>query len=124
MAKVKNVETKVKTVKTKTNTDKTKVTTAKKKVIIAKTNIKLVPNLLFLLLLHLLFTTFTVRANAAISYLKFSDQKSEPIDQARHSRVYFRFHPTSLPKHSTDSTLLLSSKTIFRQSTLQAWMAQ
>ena len=122
MAKVKNVETKVKTVKTKTNTDKTKVTTAKKKVIIAKTNIKLVPNLLFLLLL--LFTTFTVRANATISYLKFSDQKSEPINQARHSRVYFRFHPTFLPKHSTDSTLLLSSKTIFRQSTLQAWMAQ
>ena len=71
-------ETKVNTAETKVNTVEAKVNTVETKVNTVATKVKLVPNLLLLLLL----TTFTVRATSAISYLKFSDQTSEPIDQA------------------------------------------
>ena len=79
-AEVNTVETKVNTVEIKVNTDvETKVKTA-------ETKVKLFPNLLLVLVLRL--TIFNVRADASITYLKFSDQTSEPIDQARTKSVF------------------------------------
>ena len=95
-ANVNTVDTKVNTAKTKVNTTKTKVNTGKTKVNTAGTKVKLIPKLLILPLL--LLTIF--RATAATSYLKFSDQTKEPIDQA-----------------GTKSILSLSSE--FIQPTLQ-----
>ena len=75
--KANSAEKKVNTVDTKANSSETKVHSAKTKVTTAETKFKTIPTLLLLLL-----TIFTVRANATITYLKFSDQKSQPIDQA------------------------------------------
>ena len=71
-------KTKVITVEAKVNTVETKVNTVEAKV-------KLIPNLLILFLLLLI----SFRATKATSYLRFSDQTNEPIDQAR---VCFHFH--------------------------------
>ena len=72
------------TAKTKVITVEAKVNTAKTKVNTVEAKVKLIPKLILFLLLLISF-----RATAATSYLRFSDQTNEPIDQAT---VYFHFH--------------------------------
>ena len=84
---VNTVETNVDTIEIKVNTVETKVNTVEIKVNTdAETKVKLFSSLLQLLLL--LLTIFTVRADASITYLKFSDQTNEPIDQAGTMSVF------------------------------------
>ena len=71
------VKTKVNPSQTKVNTAETKANNAETKFNTAETKVTTFPTLLLLLL-----TIFTARADATITYLKFSDQKSQPIDQA------------------------------------------